>query len=419
MQVEGMKVFFSYARADSDFALRLAKDMRSAGVDIWIDQLDIPTGARWDQTVEDALKACPRFLIILSPASIASQNVMDEVAFAIDQHKEILPLFYQKCDIPFRLKRLQHIDFTDDYDTALNKLLFALSTQSPSLSNGREILLAKPNFLRTIANKRLPIIFTIIALLGVLGLTLTLIPIPIPYRNEGPIQHIDNNPERNFSVAIEKLKSNDANVRIEAIGALQRLGEDSEKYQPKILKALSSFVREQAPWKAGVFHNSIEKDVQLALTTIARIPKKDDKGNYYTPNPLDMHNVDISGANLENANLEKAIFWGSNLRKVILSRANLRAADLGGIDFTDASLEMADLEGALLWPSTDLEPKRPCIFDRTRLGAANLNKANLWGAILTDAYDLSESQVRQAIINEKTKLPTGITAPNFPLTPSR
>lgn len=171
MQVEGEKVFFSYARADSEFALKLAENMRSAEVDIWIDQLDIPTGARWDQTVEDALKACPRFLIILSPASIASQNVMDEVAFAIDQNKKILPVFYRKCDIPFRLKRLQHIDFTGNYDKALTKLLFALNIQSPSPSNEKEISLPKPNFPRNVAN----ILFAIIVLLGVLGSAFILI----------------------------------------------------------------------------------------------------------------------------------------------------------------------------------------------------------------------------------------------------
>ena len=36
MQAQGLKLFFSYARADSEFVLRLAEDMRSAGVDLWI-----------------------------------------------------------------------------------------------------------------------------------------------------------------------------------------------------------------------------------------------------------------------------------------------------------------------------------------------------------------------------------------------
>ena len=42
MSTEKPKVFFCYARADSEFALKLANDLRSAGANIWIDQLDIP-----------------------------------------------------------------------------------------------------------------------------------------------------------------------------------------------------------------------------------------------------------------------------------------------------------------------------------------------------------------------------------------
>jgi hypothetical protein len=167
MQVQGMKIFFSYARSDSKFVLKLAEDMRSAGVDLWIDQLDIPTGARWDQSVEDALKACPRLLIILSPESVASQNVMDEVAFAIDQNKKILPILYQNCDIPFRIKRLQFIDFTGDYNKAFANLLKAIDAYTPE--NERKISPVKPHFLKRIANKRIPIILAIVTVLGTLG----------------------------------------------------------------------------------------------------------------------------------------------------------------------------------------------------------------------------------------------------------
>lgn len=34
------RYFLSYARADGQFALRLAEDLRAAGVDVWVDQFD-------------------------------------------------------------------------------------------------------------------------------------------------------------------------------------------------------------------------------------------------------------------------------------------------------------------------------------------------------------------------------------------
>ncbi len=109
-----MTTFISYSRVNSDFAVRLANDLRSDGFDIWLDQLDIPTGSRWDDELEKALDRCSTFLIVLSPESIKSQNVKDEIGYAIDAGKHILPVLIENCKIPLRLRRFQFVDFTDD-----------------------------------------------------------------------------------------------------------------------------------------------------------------------------------------------------------------------------------------------------------------------------------------------------------------
>jgi len=157
------------------------------------------------------------------------------------------------------------------------------------------------------------------------------------------------------------------------------------------------------PGKPNIVRTSIESDVQEALSTIGRIAKVDSRGNPYEP--VDLHNVDISGAKLEDANLERAVLWGSNLRKVILARANLKDADLGGVDFTDASLEHAHMEGALCPPSIYLPPFRPCIFQGTHFYAAFLKGTHLEGADLRGAIDLSKEQLKEAVVNQYTLLP--------------
>ena len=106
------RTFISYSRVNKEFAVRLAKELRSDGYQIWLDQLDIPTGSRWDDEVEKALAGCEIFLLILTPAAIASENVKDEIGYAIDNHKHILPLLLENCNIPFRLRRFQYVDFT-------------------------------------------------------------------------------------------------------------------------------------------------------------------------------------------------------------------------------------------------------------------------------------------------------------------
>ena len=128
MQINEQTVFISYARANSVFALKLTGDLRAMSVDVWLDQLDIPAGDQWDNSVEFALKKCPCILCILSPAAVDSQNVMDEISFGIEKKKKIVPVLYQKCEVPFRLRRRQHIDFTVDYNSALNRLRTTLNS---------------------------------------------------------------------------------------------------------------------------------------------------------------------------------------------------------------------------------------------------------------------------------------------------
>lgn len=130
------RIFFSYARSDAAFVLKVANALRAEGRQVWVDQLDIPKGARWDEEVENALKACSCLLVVLSPVSAKSHNVLDEVSYALDEKRTVLPILLQAGSIPFRLKRLQYIDFTGDFDAAYRQLVAALdalpSPQAPA-----------------------------------------------------------------------------------------------------------------------------------------------------------------------------------------------------------------------------------------------------------------------------------------------
>jgi hypothetical protein len=125
--------FLSYARADSEFALKLANSLRIAHANIWIDQLDIPPGNRWDVAIEKALENANNLIVILSKSAISSNNVMDEVSYALEVDKTILPVLFEECNVPFRLRRLQFIDFTADYEKGLAKLLTALGIDGGEL----------------------------------------------------------------------------------------------------------------------------------------------------------------------------------------------------------------------------------------------------------------------------------------------
>jgi hypothetical protein len=118
--------FFSYSREDREFAFRLAEDLKATGARVWLDQRNITPGDRWDRAIEDALLNCTYLIVILSPSSVRSVNVLDEVSFALEKEKQIVPVLYRDCEIPLRIRRVQYLDFRTDYAHALTGLVAAL-----------------------------------------------------------------------------------------------------------------------------------------------------------------------------------------------------------------------------------------------------------------------------------------------------
>lgn len=127
MAIDPNTAFVSYSRGDLEFARRLASDLKAKGAKVWMDKLDIRPGQRWEAQVEVAVGACSRMLVILSPAAIASSNVLAEAALAIDEGKDVIPVLYQQCKIPFRLRPFQYADFRTEYATGIEELLASLS----------------------------------------------------------------------------------------------------------------------------------------------------------------------------------------------------------------------------------------------------------------------------------------------------
>jgi TolB-like protein len=62
-------VFLSYASPDADAARRLAKALRSAGIEVWIDQSELRGGDAWDQQIRRQIKECALFVPVISANS--------------------------------------------------------------------------------------------------------------------------------------------------------------------------------------------------------------------------------------------------------------------------------------------------------------------------------------------------------------
>jgi len=146
--VDPSTAFVSYSREDSEFVLRLVKDLKARGAKVWMDKLDIRPGQRWEFEIEEALNGCSRMLLILSPASVGSRNVLAEAAFAIDEGKEIIPVLHLECKIPLRLRPYQYADFRENYDEGLQGLLSTMGSEQAAAAETRAVTANAAPYLR-------------------------------------------------------------------------------------------------------------------------------------------------------------------------------------------------------------------------------------------------------------------------------
>lgn len=117
------RIFISYSRKDEAFARRLAASLSQLGADVWIDIEDIPAGMKWSSAIQQGLDLGELLIVIISPDSMASQNVEDEWQYYLDQKKPVIPALWKPAKIHFQLNRIQYIDFHQQgYDSALHDL---------------------------------------------------------------------------------------------------------------------------------------------------------------------------------------------------------------------------------------------------------------------------------------------------------
>jgi len=190
-------------------------------------------------------------------------------------------------------------------------------------------------------------------------------------------------PDR-YSKAIEQLGSDNMDVRLGGIYALEGIAVDSARHHPTVMEVLAAFIREHSreQWPvpgsddAAVPERTTRPDVQAALTVIGRRDAARDRRR------IDLHGADLIRANLTRANLTRANLDHANLTGAILTGANLTDTFLAGANLTRANLDHAFLAGANLIRAILTGAN----LARAMLTGAKLTRANLTDANLTSAF---------------------------------
>ena len=224
-------------------------------------------------------------------------------------------------------------------------------------------------------------------------------------------------------------------VRLGGIYALERIANQSERDHWPIMEVLCTYVRENAPRRSEKPSTDEQNpppenqaasllvcpaaDIQAIITVLGRRDLNYEREKQV----LDLHNIDVHGANLSGADLSGANFYeadlsgvsfvGAKLMETQFIGAILRNANFLQADLRVANFRWANLSGAVFF-GADL---RKAAFGSVNLSSALLSEANLSGAYFfrsdLSGQTLSEADLSGAFLSEANLSGANLTHANL------
>jgi hypothetical protein len=101
--------FVCYAHEDSDVVYPEMAWLRGQGLNLWYDE-GIAAGKNWRAAIGDSLLGASRVLFYISASSLKSDHCNREINLALDEGKDIVPVY------------LEDIELTTDLKVGLNRV---------------------------------------------------------------------------------------------------------------------------------------------------------------------------------------------------------------------------------------------------------------------------------------------------------
>src|SRR5512147_2273162 len=142
-------IFISYSRRDQEFVTRLASDLDAQVAGVWFDQSDIQAGQKWHDKIMEGIQECKAFILVLSPDSIASRYVREEVNKALELGKTIFPVIYRPAEwtgeFETLVREIQTLDLrSGSYTDNFQKLVDGLIAAGAATAHGERPFLRQP-----------------------------------------------------------------------------------------------------------------------------------------------------------------------------------------------------------------------------------------------------------------------------------
>src|SRR4051812_39299294 len=140
-------VFISYVRENGEIIDRLAAELKSRGVIVWLDRNDIEPGAGWREAIKNAIRSGKFFIACFSKESNKRDKsyMYEELTVAIDELRErpsdrtwFIPILINETAIPSRrisnaedLSDIQALRLYENWNDGVVRILRVMKYDDP------------------------------------------------------------------------------------------------------------------------------------------------------------------------------------------------------------------------------------------------------------------------------------------------
>ncbi len=121
-------IFISYSRREIGFVDDLVDKLEDKGHRVWLDYRSLIPGSPWQDQIYKGIQDSDVILLVVSKASLASQNVEVEWKSVLQQKKRIILLIFEAVDLPKELENYEWVDFRGNYRVGLRELFSQIET---------------------------------------------------------------------------------------------------------------------------------------------------------------------------------------------------------------------------------------------------------------------------------------------------
>ena len=121
-------LFLSYSRREVPFVNGLQCYLETSGYEVWLDYHDLVPGKPWLEQILHGISKTDIFLLVVSRASMGSENVDYEWKQALELNKRVILIIFEAVELPKELKACEWIDFRGSFKKAAAQLIAQIAS---------------------------------------------------------------------------------------------------------------------------------------------------------------------------------------------------------------------------------------------------------------------------------------------------